>query len=43
MDAQIDYTHMGIGTCIENDKKRSGCVPGQRATMHYQTMGLVHN
>ena len=28
MDTQIDHAHMGIKTCIENDKKESGCVPG---------------
>ena len=26
-----------------NDQNGSECVPGQRATMRYQEMGLVHN
>ena len=43
MDTQIDHAHIGIRTCIENDQNGSGCVPGQRATMLYQEMGLVHN
>ena len=43
MDTQIDYTHMGIKACIENDQKGNGCVPGPRATMHYQEIRLVRN
>ena len=43
MDTQIDHAHIGIRTCIENDQNGNGCVPGQRATMRYQEMGLVHN
>ena len=26
MDTQIDHTHMGIKTCIENDQNESACV-----------------
>ena len=43
MDTQIDHAHVGIKTCIDNDQSESGCVHGQRATMHYQGRGLVHS
>ena len=32
MDTQIDHTYMGIETCIENDQKESGRVPGPRTS-----------
>ena len=32
MDTQINHTHMGIETCIENEQKESGCVPGPRTS-----------
>ena len=35
MNTQINYAHMGISTCVEDDQNESVCVPGPRATMHY--------
>ena len=40
MDTQIDHAHMGISTCIENDKSGHGCVPEQWATMRYHKNGV---
>ena len=43
MNTQNKHAHVRIRTCIDNDQSESGCVPGQRATMHYQGRGLVHS
>ena len=43
MGTQIDHAHMGIRTCMENDRNGSGCILGPQATMRYQEMRLVHN
>ena len=43
MDTQVNHAHMGIRTCIENNKNESVCVPGPRAATRYHEIGLVHN
>ena len=43
MNILNDHAHIRIITCRENDQDASKYVPGQRTTMRYQEIRLVHN
>ena len=42
MNTRIDYAHMSIRICINDDQNGCSCIPGQWSSMRYQEVRLVH-